>query len=77
MCIRDRLPNWSGTLAPFPANSTVAPSALDVYKRQASGSGVECLSTIASDSPTLVLNFRDISLREFRTSSLFEATTCS
>ena len=34
----------------------------------ASASGVECRSTVASDSPTLVRNLRDISLREFRTS---------
>ena len=40
----------------------------------ASASGVECLSTIAIDSPTLVLNLRAISLRQFSTSSLFAAT---
>ena len=40
----------------------------------ASASGVECFSTVASDSPTRVLNLRAIWLREFRTSSLFAAT---
>ena len=40
----------------------------------ASASGFEGCSTVASDSPTLVLKLRAISLRAFRTSSLFAAT---
>src|ERR1700681_3472308 len=43
----------------------------------ASHKGAECFSTVASDSPTRVLNLRAIWLREFRTSSLFAATVCS
>src|ERR1019366_1090292 len=43
----------------------------------ASARGVECFSTVASDSPTRVLNVLAIWLSEFRTSSLLAATACS
>src|SRR4029434_6546739 len=43
----------------------------------APASGVECFSTVASDSPSRALSLRTISLREFRTSSLLFAWICS
>ena len=42
-----------------------------------STSGIECFSTVASDSPSRGLSLRTISLRAFRTSSLFAAWICS
>ena len=42
-----------------------------------STSGVECFSTVASDSPSRGLSLRTISLRAFRTSSLLAAWICS
>ncbi len=46
-----------GTIAFMPVLEAFKASSEDVV---ASASGVECLSTVASDSPTLILNLRTI-----------------